>query len=237
MPIFLNALLCSIVGAIAAHLTNTYSNLFILGAAIPSGRHPFFEVVFFVGLGLVWGLVAGGACAAWYPSSSPWKAALLGIGVTLAGIGIIGGGATVNRYMALPRIPMIEGRELDLDFELRLPTGHDGSGVIPANGELRSTGQGVDIINVGLFKDKMRVIEGRVVIPGRAQLRRAVRERRLDIYDGNVPWPHFMLSLPANPTQADMNWTDWHPAASPTRGQQTMHGYQIRYRVQFDPDS
>ena len=236
MPILLNALLCSIVGAIAAHLTYTSSNLFILGDVIRRGRHPVFDIVFFDGLGLFWGLVVGGACAAWFRSSGPWKAVLLGGGVTLAGIGVVGGAATASRYVALPRVPMIDGKEVELEFELRVPAGSDAAGVLPAHGELRSTGQGFDISNVGLFAGKVRVSEGRVVIPGRAQLRRAVRERRLDIYDGNVPWPHFMLSLPGNPTKADMDWTDWYPAANPTRGQQTMHGYQIRYRVQFDPD-
>jgi hypothetical protein len=234
MPVFLNALLCGIAGAIAAHVAYVQANLFLLDDAVRRGRHPLFDPLAFDALGLLWGLVAGGVCAAWLSASAPWKAALLGLGLTLAGIGAVGAGTTAQRYAALPRTPSIDGKELWLDFELRLPPGATN---LPEHGELRTTGQGNDITGVMVIASRKEIRDGRIVLPGAAELRRAARDRRLEIFDGNTPWPSFQLTLPASPTQADTAWTGWYPAESDDAGtRQKAHGYQIRYRVQMQSD-
>jgi len=233
MPIFLTALLCGIVGAIAAHIAYIRSNLFILGDTIRHGRHVLFDPLFFDGVGLAWGLLIGAACAAWLRRASPGKAVLLGLGVTMGGIIAVGGGVTAQRYVVMPRTPTIDGKDLWLAFELRLPRDHAGAGSLPQRGELRTHGQGTDIVHAILDPDKMATQEGRVIIPGEAELRRSARDRQLDIFDGNVPWPSFMLALPGNPTKADMAWTGWQPADGGANSQdhQRARGYQIRYRV------
>jgi len=236
MPIFLNALLCGIVGAIGAHMAYVQSNLLILGDTIRRGRHPLFDPLFFDGAGLVWGLLICAACAAWLRHAGPVKATLLGLGVTVAGIIAVGGGLTAQRYVEIPRVPMIDGKDLWLAFELRLPHDRAGTAGSLQRGELRARGQGTDIVNAFLQPDKMVAQDGRVTIPGSAELRRSVRDRQLDIFDGNVPWPSFVLTLPANPTKTDMEWTSWFPAdgGGNSQDQQRARGYQIRYRVVTD---
>ncbi len=117
MPVSVNALLCGFVGAIAAQVAYGQSNLFILGDATRRGRHPLFNPLFFVLLGFAGGIVLGIASARFF-TTSPLKAAMIGLGATVLAISVVGGANTVSRYRELYSHPPLEGPSLALDFEL-----------------------------------------------------------------------------------------------------------------------
>lgn len=231
MPVLLTVLFCGLLGAIVTVASVVASNLFVHGYTFLSGYEATADPIVFGAMGLAWGLLAGGGGVIWARIRGRGQALATGLGVTLAGIVVVAGGVTAKRHEALPRVPMIDGKELWLQFELRLPADYARPN-LPTRGEFRTTGQGFDISGVVLDEDRKETRDGRIVLPGSAPLLRAVRERRLEVFDGNVPWPGFYLSLPAYPTKADMNWTDWFPTdGSAADARLRAHGYQIRYRV------
>ncbi|MDP1909219.1 MAG: hypothetical protein Q8K85_13035, partial [Hyphomicrobium sp.] len=151
MPALGLALICGLGGILAAILATVGSNLLARGYYFQSGYEAMTEPVVFGGMGLLWGLAAGLACAILLRRSGPRRRVMAGLGVTLAGIAIVSGGATVQRYVAFPRTPTIAGKDLWLEFELRLPREYAGVGRLPQSGSLRTHGQGTDIVNATLY--------------------------------------------------------------------------------------
>ena len=227
------ALLCGLGGVLTAILATIGSNQFVHGYNFQSGYEAATEPVVFGGMGLLWGITAGLACAFVPRQSGFGRRVMAGLGVMVAGIAIVSGGVTVQRSMALPQTPTIDGKDLWLEFELRLPSGYAGTGNLPRRGELRTHGQGTDIVNATLDTGQIVMRDGRATIPGEAELRRSARDRQLDVFDGNVPWPSFMLALPGSPTKADMEWSNWYPVdgSKDSDAVRRARGYQIRYRV------
>ena len=97
------------------------------------------DPAFFAGIAFLVGLLIGAVCAARFFSASPAKAALVGLGLTLAIIGISGGATTLARYRALPRDPKLKGGN-QLEFELRLPEDCAPGGALPERGVFDSEG-------------------------------------------------------------------------------------------------
>ena len=233
MPKFLNALLCGVVAVIAAHVTYVQSNLFIVGDVVRPGRHPLFDPMFFDLVGLGWGLVVGGACAAWLSASAPWKPVLLGLGVTLAGIAIVGGGTTFSQYRDLPQTARLAGRDVFLEFEMRLPPGQNTVGEVEMQGRF---GWDRNTTDFTMTRQAMRVVDGRHILRGRLQLKHAETPRLLTIVGLDGYWRNFQLPMAAEPTEADTAWTDWFAALADIGNQPATERHQIRYRVQFGPN-
>ncbi|MEO7998656.1 MAG: hypothetical protein ABI852_14500 [Gemmatimonadaceae bacterium] len=203
--------------------------MFLFGDAIRRGRHPLWDPAFFDGIGLIWGLGIGALFAARVFTASPAKAILFGIAVTVAGIGVVGGTATVRRYRALPQEPQISGRRVELEFELRLPADRKVAGELPVSVELDPTGRGGrGGTEVTLVREAARVIEGRIVMAGKVRIKNAVADHLLSVSDlGN--YVNFRLPLPEIPTDADIVWTEWMAAMN-------AENFELRYRVRFDPE-
>lgn len=220
MPVWLGALLCGLVGAISAHLGYARSNLFILGEATRRGRHLLWDPLFFDGLGLIWGLVAGSLCALWLSATSPAKAVFAGLGLTLAGIAIVSTGTTWQRWRELPRDAEITGPRVELEFELQRPAG--AATPMPLRAVMNPADR--NAVEARLQPQSPSVLTGRV------PLRQATSPRLISVDLGQDQWLNFMLPLAAVPTTADEAWTDWAAAANadPTRAM------QLRYRVRFD---
>lgn len=229
MKTLLSALICGVAGAIAAHVAYVQSNLFIHGDSTRRGRHVLFDPLAFDGMGLIWGVVVGAVCAAWWSAASPAKAVAVGLGVTLAGIGAVGALTTYQRYQALPRTPVMAGPALELEFELRLPAGRDARGPMPVRGALNPASK--DGALVTLLARDVGVRDGRVVLPGRVPLRHADSRRLISIEGPDGTCDNFMLPLAEVPTEADRAWTDWMNAVNAEKGLPPEQVPQIRYRV------
>lgn len=235
MPVFLNVLLCAIVGAIAAHVAYVQSNLFIQqGDPIRRGYHPLFDPLAFDLMGLVWGVVVGGICAAWLRGAAPWKPVLAGVVLTLVGVAVVGSGTTWSRYRELPVEPLLARQDLVLEFDVRLPVGRAATGQF----YVRTTmGSGVrNTVNLELFRNNMQTNDGRITLPGRVQLRQADSRRLISVALGNGDEANFVLPLAAVPTTADAAWTDWITAVNYERESSPAQAYHIRYRVRFGPE-
>lgn len=227
MLAWMNALLCAFVGAICTHLTYVQANLFILNDSTRRGRHILWDPLFFDGLGLLWGLAAGSLCAVWLGAVSPIKAVLAGLGITVAGVALVGAASTYQRYRDLPREPLLEGPRVELEFEVRLPVDRDPSLELPVRAVLNPAH---DDIEAPLTRHPS-ASEGRAVLVGQLRLLRAGSPRLITVED--QAWRNFMLPLAAAPTAADEAWTDWADAVNAPPGLPSERVFQIRYRVRF----
>ncbi len=230
MPVFPIAALCGLLGALAAHVTYVQSNLFLLGDVTRRGRHVLWDPAFFDGVGLLWGIVVGIVVARFF-AASPGKALVVGLAVTVIGVGLVGGATTISRYSAQPRAPLIAGRKVELEFELRLPSTRTDGAVQPSHGVIRSDLR--DETDAVLERGAMRMVEGRTVIPGHVALRRAESPRLLTFEDPGDVWINFMLPLAESPTSADEAWSDWMQAANADPALPVTETFEIRYRVRF----
>ena len=227
MPAWLNALLCAFVGAVGTHLTYVQANLFILHDTTRRGRHIVWDPSFFDGLGLLWGVAVGSLCAVWLGAASPIKAVLAGLGITVAGIAIVGAATTYQRYRELPREPLLEGPRVELEFEVRLPLDRDPSLQLPVRAVLNPADENIET----RLARQPSASEGRAVLVGRLRLRSAGSPRLITV-DDQTAW-NFMLPLAAVPTTADETWTDWAVAVNAPVGLPSERVFQIRYRVRF----
>ena len=234
MPVFLNALLCGILGAGMAHIAYVQSNLLMLGDTIRHGRHPLFDPMAFDLLGLIWGVLIGGTCAVRLRAAPPWKPVVAGIAVTLAGVALVGGASAASRYLELPVEPSLGRKDLVLEFEVRLPVGREPTG----QSSVRTTmGSGVrNTVTLDLHRTEMRTSEGRITVPGTVALRNAESPRLISFAPGNGDEANFLLPLAAVPTVADTAWTDWFTAVNYEQESSAAQTYQIRYRVRFGKD-
>ncbi|HYW32465.1 MAG TPA: hypothetical protein VE869_13230 [Gemmatimonas sp.] len=183
MRLVQNALLCGIAAALCALAVYSQSNLFLYGDATRRGRHVIWDPAYFAGLALIAGLAIGALCAARWFAASPGKAALFGLVITVGSVGIVGGVTTLMRYRALPRDPMLAGGPMELEFELRLPADRTGSKRLPASGEFDSDGRRVNVVRFS--PEASRIVDGRIVLPGRASLLLAVSPHLLTAEDGD----------------------------------------------------
>ena len=137
-----------------------------------------------------------------------------------------------------PETPMIDGKPLALELEVRMPPGRQAPPDTTAGFTvLFYEPRGDHRRNAVLRLDSIRVSESREVIPGTAELNVVTRLRHVVINDG--PDNHYWFDLPlrARPKPADEAWIDWwpgpgQPASADVRG---TGGFQIRYRVRPVP--
>lgn len=229
MKTLLTSLLCGLAGAIATHVAYVRSNLFILGDSVRRGRHTLYDPLGFDAMGVIWGVVVGAVCAAWLFTTSPLKATLAGLAITVLGIGVVGGVTTYQRYRALPREPRLAGPPQVLELEVRLPADLDAKGPLPTRGALNPASKQGSVVD--LLKQQLGASEGRVVLPGRVPLLYAESPRLIVIELADGTTANFMLPLAEQPTDADRAWTDWMSQVNADRGQLPAKVFQLRYRV------
>ncbi|HEV8268337.1 MAG TPA: hypothetical protein VGR00_08900, partial [Thermoanaerobaculia bacterium] len=191
-------------------------------------------------LGLVGGAVIGIVCArvvAARPSPTFLAALGLSFGVTLGLLLLIAGFA----WLGADFPPKIEGKELVVEFEIRLPEGvappskEDVAGLrwsatITADHGSRSQRIG------GVEADKATKVEGRWVVPATVFLHTSNPGKSLGVVLGNDFVSQFFdLRIGARPTHVDMSWTPW--MTEPHFGNLTpvppKDAIAVRYRVQY----
>lgn len=224
-----NALLCGLVGAVAAYIAYTWSNQFLYRDPIRRGRHPLFDPLGFALLGGLFGLVAGAASAVWLASARPLLAIGLGVAVTLVGIAATGGLVTWRRDRELPRPPALTGPAAELLFELRLPASSSVAEgpqqVLLMVGTPRPIAVACQAPTAG--------VDGRLVAAGVVRLRHASDGRLLSVLDARDCWVNFDLPIPAQPGPAATAWSDWLAARNAAPQETAEQSLQLRCRVRF----
>lgn len=227
-----NALLCGLVGAIAAYTAYTWSNQFLYRDPIRRGRHPLWDPLGFAAIGGLFGLGVGAAFAAWLSSARPLPAIGLGVVATLVGIAATGGIVTWQRDRELPRPPALTGPAAELLFELRLPV---DKSVADAPRQVLLAVGGPRPIDAKCAAP-MAGAEGRLVAPGRVPLRYAVERPLLSVLDDGNCWVNFELPIPAQPGPAATAWSDWLTACNADPQRTAEQSLQLRCRVRFAGD-
>lgn len=185
-----------------------------------------YAVVFVcIPLGLVLGLVVGIVVARTMGAAPWWKAT----GAALLATAVAGGAITGVTLLLAPHAPTLDGEELDLVIEIRMPAGRTAPdpGDYRFNAMLISSNNSKGRISARLDPAHPGESEGRVVIPGRIWLAETTVNRALALNDGDEGY-WFAVDLPARPTAADREWSEWSPA--PGAGRET-GGFQIRWKV------
>jgi len=253
MRTFGYALLCGAVGAVAAKLLGSAGYALVYAGQYRHQMQDVVELLFMALPALLWGLAVGAVCARLMPAAGPLKAGGIALGVTLGMIAIIGGALTWPQYAEtqrqIPRAALLDGRKVELEFELLLPVGvaypqdtaaweftveYATDGIterIPARPEPEATGEH----------------QGRVVVRGRVPLE-TTTWRRLDVIrpytDGPDKGRLFVTSMGwrnSGPvTRAELNWSGWDPSLalydgwSPgSKADALAHALNSRYRVRF----
>jgi len=224
-----NALLCGLVGAVAAYTAYSWSNQFLYRDPIRRGRHPLWDPLGFAAIGGLFGLAVGAASAAWLSSARPLQAIGLGVAVTLVGIAATGGLVTWRRDRELPRPPALTGPAAELLFELRLP----------ASSSVAEGPQQV-LLMVGTPRPfdvacgpPTAGVDGRLVAAGKARLLHASDGRLLSVLDAHGCWVNFDLPIPAQPGPAATAWSDWLAACNAAPQETAEQSLQLRCRVRF----
>lgn len=189
-----------------------------------------YQVIFFALLGFAGGLAIGVTAARL--AGTPWKGLGAGVAVVLA---VCGTAWTVARVRGdVP--PVIDGEELELLVEFRMPAGWEPSNRV-RNG--RNARFNVRKIVEGRMEDqftgevsagKMRQEKGRWILPAHAFLytRRGQRAIVLEA-EGSEPL-RFLTSLPASPGREFLEWSEWLPRVADD--DPVAHGARYRLRVE-----
>ncbi|MCB9824503.1 MAG: hypothetical protein H6826_04025 [Planctomycetes bacterium] len=192
-------------------------------------------------LGLIVGFLVGLITALTLPAdaSLPFLRAL-GIAVGLVA-GAAGLAALVARLMAdVP--PRLDGRELLLDVEVRLPAGQTQLPDIPADqayvelgalkGRVRRRA-----VRGPLRLDEARLEDGRLVVPGSADVFTSRGKRVLMVQLGEEPMMGFLVPLPARPRREHLSWSGWLPQPKPPAAPWPDDKASFRFRVRLEDDA
>jgi hypothetical protein len=161
------------------------------------------------------------------------KAQGLALLVTAAIAGAVGG----VLYLMADHPPKIQGQELVLEFEIRLPVGSpmpDTKEQDAVRASLYASHRDYRAANVQVAEAMKR--DGRIVVPGSAFLYSQSAYRSLIV--GMGPFGStaqmFDLPLPARPRIENEEWTDWkRPERSNDGSPLPVNGlFEVRYRVQ-----
>ena len=186
------------------------------------GARGYAIVFLFTPAGFVVGLALGVVLA-----KLAGPAGLGGFGGQLGGslllITLVVGLALGMAYLSAPRQPLVDGKPLVLDFELKLPEGR----ALPAESEVfRVSLYAGDKDNqmTELHRAAVSSNAGRVIIPGSAALNTTTARRMLVIDEGKSAAIGFDLPLRASPRPSE-DWSEWMPTGD------RFGGFQVRYRI------
>jgi hypothetical protein len=197
-----------------------------------------FFILFMGLLGAIAGFVLGVVCSrivAGRPFPTFAGALVLSIGVA-AGILVLVAGLA---WFTAEFPPKIDGRELIVETEVRLPAGFElpfgkervGGwyvSITADGGKRRQTSEGLD-------QKGARQVGGRWIVTARVPLETTDPGKSLGVSLGDKPTQYFRLDLPGHPTIADMAWSPWNSEA--TLGDLSKisekKAVAVRTRVQF----
>ena len=174
--------------------------------------------------GVAWGRRAGQGAAPFFRDTG------LAVATTAAVIATAGGLA----WATADHAPTIAGRDIELEFEVRIPASSTAPADLKAGGfsanlsTTRSDNRFAD-----LKFDQVRAEGDARVLPGVAGLYSRSAERHLLV--GNWPSQVFALKLRPLPSQADFTWSDWLAPFEIADGSPVPAGqaFAVRYRVRF----
>jgi hypothetical protein len=174
--------------------------------------------------GVAWGRRAGQGAAPFFRD----------VGLAAATTTVLIAGAGGLAWATADHAPTVDGREIELEFEVKIPA----SSAVPA--DLKAGGFNANLSTTAsdnrfadLKFDAVRTEDDARVLPGVAGLYSRSVERHLLV--GNWPSQVFALKLPAAPTQADFAWSDWIAPFEIADGSPVPAGqaFAVRYRVRF----
>lgn len=224
--------LCAVIGAIAAAIgASLYGDFYHVS---PSDIGWGFMVVFILipvgGLtGLACGLVGAQVRRA-QGTATVGRSVSIGAGMTLA---VIGGvtGVLVALAPARPQPVVITPRWIYVQYELRLPAGEALPGADSGWAVAVTTPPDYKREALPITWNDAAMIEGRAVIPASGYVYGAAPwadlitlTGKVDKMTGAVGELKFSVWLPANPTTADQDWSNWAEFTD---------GTAMRTRVQF----
>lgn len=155
-------------------------------------------------------------------------------GLALLYTGVIAAGAGGVALLAADRPPRLAGKELNLEFEIRIPTN------LPVPDDLEAAGFGVSFYEndknnrfADLAFDQVTRDSAFVTVPGTAWIGAHSTYRMLSASFAGGGSHVFEIRLAPGPTQADTAWTEWAKTRDPLGKSEAGTGerYQVRYRV------
>ena len=179
-------------------------------------------------LGLVVGLITAWNVAP-HDTAGGLRSAAASSGAVLVVALVIFG---VSRYFAnIP--PTIDGQELTLQIELRLPPGQTKPASIFF--DLTSVGKiiGRDL-GVFTYMDdaETRQEQGRWILPGHAALETSKGQRALDVHIDGKALGRFIAPVPAHPGAESLQWSGWLPERDDAGQPWPDNKLSYRFRVQ-----
>ena len=179
------------------------SGYFIVFAALGGG------VVSFV-LGLVAARVGAAMAAPGF-----FKALGLSFAVILA----CGGAVALVAWLRADIAPEIDGAELNLEIELRLPAGESTPPTALAGHASFTLGSSVNHVQRASHTGELKVAEarlenGRWIIPASVFLFTTRGLRSIDVQLGGKSVGGFIVPLPGRPGREFLQWSDWGPRGS-----------------------
>ena len=231
-PALLIGVICAVLGTVFA---------LFLGDAITKayrvsnfeGQRGYAVIFLFAPAGLLLGLVIGivaarmsvGVGAAHFFKTQ---------GLALVYTGVVAAGAGGLALLAADRPPRLGGKELRLEFEIRIPT-HQPVPEDLVKAEFQVTFYENDKNNrfADLAFDKVTRDSAFATVPGTARIGAHSTYRMLSASFAGGDSHVFEVRLAPGPTQADTAWTEWAKTRDPLGKSEARTGerYQVRYRV------
>ena len=202
------------------------------------GQSGYFLVAM-AGLGLVAGLLIGVICARLVaPSASPGF--FQGLGSALLATACLLGLITLLCRMGADLPPRLEGRELAVEVEVRLPAGQtpraDPGADVPPYVSVTADSGNRDTSAGALRPAEARLESGHWIVSAVVSLQTSDSGKSLGVRLSGQETQFFRLPLPARPGREAMAWSPW--MTGPTFGNLSpvnpAEAVAVRYRVQFD---
>ncbi|MGE0191138.1 MAG: hypothetical protein AB7T63_03760 [Planctomycetota bacterium] len=192
-------------------------------------------------LGLIVGFLVGLITALVLPddASLPFLQALgIAVGVVAGGAGLA---ALVARLLAdVP--PRLDGHELVLDVEVRLPAGQTVAPNVPDEQAYVELGALRGRVRRRAVRGPVRLAEarrddGRVVVPGSVHVFTSRGKRVLMVQLGAEPMMGFLVPLPGRPRREHLAWSGWLPQPRPPAAPWPDDKASFRFRVRPEAEA
>jgi hypothetical protein len=237
---WLRSILVGVITAAAAGVGAGWVAHLCIGWYRVSGREGasgcFFVAV--AGLGVIAGLAIGVAGARILSASGfPgfFRELGLALGVTAALVGF----AILFAWLAADLPPTLDGRELAVEVEVRLPAGQaplaPGETDIPPNVTITADSGGRHQSSGSIRLSEARQAEGRWIVPAVVDLTTSDPGKSLGVQLVGQETQFFRLPLPGRPGRAQMDWSPWleNPTAGDLSPVDPAAALAVRCRVRF----